>query len=84
MSILKVKCKPVEKEAIRFIKETVEECKAFCKGGMHYSHMRGDYYIITLEGNMYLTEGDYIIKGIKGECYPCKPDIFEKTYDIIL
>ena len=51
---------------------------------MHYSHMRGDYYIITLEGNMYLTEGDYIIKGIKGECYPCKPDIFEKTYDIIL
>ena len=71
MSILKVKCKPVEKEAIRFTKETIEECKEFCKGGMHYSHMRGDYYIITLEGN-------------KGECYPCKPDIFEKTYDIIL
>ena len=33
---------------------------------------------------MYLTEGDYIIKGLRDEYYPCKPDIFEKTYDIIL
>lgn len=38
-------------------------------------------YITTLEGVMTANEGDYIIKGVNGEVYPCKPDIFEKTYD---
>lgn len=37
--------------------------------------------IETLEGTMAASVGDYIIKGIKGELYPCKPDIFETTYD---
>ena len=37
--------------------------------------------IQTLEGKMYAGEGDYIVKGIKGEYYPCKPDIFEQTYE---
>lgn len=37
--------------------------------------------IRTLEGNMTGSEGDWIIKGINGEFYPCKPDIFEKTYE---
>lgn len=37
--------------------------------------------IRTLEGNMIASPGDYIIKGIQGEFYPCKPDIFEQTYD---
>lgn len=39
--------------------------------------------IPTLEGNMIAKHGDYIIKGVNGEFYPCKPDIFEKTYDIL-
>lgn len=39
--------------------------------------------ICTLEGLMNVTPGDWIIKGIKGEYYPCKPDIFEATYDPI-
>ncbi len=38
-------------------------------------------YIETLEGNMRADVGDYIIKGVNGEFYPCKPDIFEKTYE---
>lgn len=38
-------------------------------------------YIWTLEGNLYISEGDYIITGIKGERYPCKPDIFLATYE---
>ena len=38
-------------------------------------------YIETLEGNMEASAGDWIIKGVNGEFYPCKPDIFEKTYD---
>ena len=41
------------------------------------------YWIKTLEGNMMISYGDYIIKGIQGECYPCKPDIFEQTYDLV-
>lgn len=40
-----------------------------------------EYYIKTLEGDMKITEGDFIIKGVKGEFYPCKPDIFYATYD---
>lgn len=38
-------------------------------------------YIETLEGKMLASYGDYIIKGVNGEFYPCKPNIFEKTYD---
>jgi hypothetical protein len=40
-------------------------------------------YIKTLEGVMEANIGDYIIKGVNGEIYPCKPDIFEKTYEIV-
>lgn len=38
-------------------------------------------YIDSLEGHRLITNGDYIITGIKGERYPCKPDIFEQTYE---
>jgi hypothetical protein len=37
--------------------------------------------ISTLEGDLVVTPGDYIITGVKGEHYPCKPDIFEATYE---
>ena len=39
--------------------------------------------IETLEGIMYANSGDYIIKGIQGEYHPCKPDIFEQTYEMV-
>ena len=39
--------------------------------------------IDTLEGLITANEGDFIIKGIKGEFYPCKPDIFEQTYEVV-
>ncbi len=38
-------------------------------------------FIQTLEGEMRADKGDWIIRGVKGECYPCKPDIFEATYE---
>lgn len=44
-------------------------------------HVGHTLEIPTLEGTMSASCGDYIIKGIKGECYPCKPDIFEMTYE---
>lgn len=43
----------------------------------------GEIVINTLEGEMRAQPGDYIIKGIKGEFYPCKPDIFDNTYEIV-
>lgn len=39
--------------------------------------------IKTLEGDMVANEDDYIIRGVNGELYPCKPDIFEKTYEAV-
>ncbi len=57
------------------------------KATMEYSDNRKDGYdrigiiIKTLEGDHLAVEGDYIIKGVNGEFYPCKPDIFEKTYE---
>lgn len=42
---------------------------------------RAEFFIKTLEGRMNVDIGDWIIKGVKGEFYPCKPDIFEMTYD---
>lgn len=42
-----------------------------------------ELFIKTLEGDMMVSVGDYIIQGVNGELYPCKPDIFEKTYESV-
>lgn len=44
----------------------------------------GTLSIKTLKGTMTASAGDYIIQGVNGEFYPCKPDIFEKTYELII
>jgi len=44
----------------------------------------GEITIPTLEGKMKASDGDYIIRGVNGEFYPCKPDIFEKTYEPVV
>jgi len=41
------------------------------------------WVIVTLEGKMIVSPGDWIITGVKGEKYPCKPDIFEATYELV-
>jgi hypothetical protein len=41
------------------------------------------FSIPTLEGPMFVKAGDYVIKGVQGEFYPCKPDIFEETYEVV-
>lgn len=83
--------KPVEVEAIVWNGSNVDEIKEFCNGNERFETDSKDIngnvihflYIHTLEGKMYASIGDYIIKGVNGEFYPCKPDIFEKTYDAI-
>ena len=47
------------------------------------SHNGTSIFINTLEGEMRAECGDWIIKGVNGEFYPCKPDVFEKTYDVV-
>lgn len=46
-----------------------------------FAMSEGALYIHTLEGEMRADKGDWIIRGVKGEVYPCKPDIFVATYD---
>ena len=48
-----------------------------------FNFEQGGLFIKTLEGNHHVSVGDYIIKGVKGELYPCKPDIFELTYELV-
>jgi len=52
-------------------------------GGSVHVEPDGPIYITTLEGTMRADFGDYIIRGVKGEIYPCKPDIFEATYESV-
>lgn len=84
---MKYRKKPVVIEAVQFRRDCFEDVKAFTNGkAKNFRTERrpdGKSYceIETLEGVMTATEGDYIIKGVKGELYPCKPDIFEKTYE---
>jgi hypothetical protein len=55
--------------------------KAYEDGTIFFKD-QGEMYIKTLEGDHHASVGDFIIRGVNGELYPCKPDIFEKTYDI--
>ena len=85
----KYRKKPVGIEAVRFeySVEGINKLKDFCgesfKTWWKAREMGAVGYatILTLEGEHTATEGDYIIKGVKGEFYPCKPDIFELTYE---
>ena len=66
-------------------KPVVVEATQWFKHGDHPAVYRGTNtgraFIDTLEGVMKVTPGDYIITGVKGEHYPCKPDIFAMTYE---
>lgn len=73
--------KPVEIEAIQYTGNNLKELIEFVGGSLR---VRGNLVVIvTLEGDMIVSEFDWVIKGINGEFYPCKPDIFEKTYEVV-
>lgn len=81
--------KPVVVEAVQIPSpgpEYAKEWKALVEwlkadGCVYAIHPDARVYIATLEGEMKAGPGDWIIKGVNGEFYPCKPDIFEKTYE---
>ncbi len=80
MDVGKYRKKPVVIEAVKWNPLSPGEMIKFCPNYIR-SGVEECMYIETLEGAMKADPGDYIIKGIQGEFYPCKPDIFEATYD---
>lgn len=80
----KYRKKPVVIEAIQWDGEdnTLNELARFI-GKDIYLDVCSQFTIETLEGDMQASLFDYIVKGIKGEIYPCKPDIFEATYELV-
>lgn len=84
---MKYRKKPVVIEARQLGQNYDENCfiVEWCNGIAVDEEDNGNHLIAidTLEGRMYGDPGDWIIKGVKGEFYPCKPDIFEATYEVV-
>ena len=93
--IQKYKKKPVVIEAIQWVSSNIAEIEEFVGEKLETelssdaAYQVGeappcfDLIIPTLEGDMRASYGDYVIKGVQGEFYPCKPDIFEQTYELV-
>lgn len=85
----KYRKKPVVIEAVQLSGDYDSDGTCTCPGWIHkafddgvlYFDDSGELYVHTLEGEHHASVGDYIIQGVKGELYPCKPDIFEQTYE---
>lgn len=79
----KFRKKPVIIEAIQLRPDTLEEIKEWITVDTFIGMDNGILYleIPTLEGVMRASVNDWVIKGVRGEFYPCKPDIFEMTYE---
>lgn len=79
--------KPVVIEAVQWTGDNLQEVINFIdeKNCIRYQYCEGSsskvLIVKTLEGEHIASVGDYIIKGVKGEFYPCKPDIFAETYE---
>lgn len=73
--------RPVEIEAVQFTGYNYQEIKEFAGDSYRLNRINASIYIHTLEGDMLVTPTDYVIKGVKGEFYPCKADIFLETYE---
>lgn len=88
---MKYRKRPVIIEALKFDPTNINEIKLFVGENLIcgeanipvFSSQPQPYIIKTLKDDMIVSRGDYIIKGIKGELYPCKSDIFEQTYEKI-
>jgi hypothetical protein len=74
--------KPVEINAVQWLGNNLTEVIETVERNVH-PIPHGRLQIKTLEGTMTAEQGDFIIKGVQGEVYPCKPDIFRQTYEPI-
>ena len=88
----KFKKKPVTIEAVQWKNGKVSEVTEWISEALYKDpkevgaimRFKDEIRIFTLEGHMTAIDGDYIIRGVEGELYPCKPEIFKKTYDAVL
>lgn len=87
---MKYRKKPVLIEAVQFNPGSYDNISELFELGMNSVRTEQlgidgapTLLIETLEGTMTAQPGDYIIKGVKGEFYPCKPDIFKATYELV-
>jgi hypothetical protein len=86
---MKFRKKPVVVEAKRFDMRPLDQQELladWCRGRLRGTKLDAEERVIqidTREGEMEASFGDWIIKGVKGEFYPCKPDIFELTYEAV-
>ena len=83
---MKFRKKPVVIEAIQWTGDNERDIAVFCPVviAIHVADGSVGYLQIgTLEGAMTANVGDWVIRGVKGEFYPCKPDIFEATYEVV-
>lgn len=84
MSITKYRKRPVIIEAMRLLVSNAYEVSQWCGGEVKFvSPALPAVFIRTLEGVMRADLGDYIIKGVQGEFYPCKPEVFFATYEAV-
>jgi len=83
--MMRFRKKPIVIDAIKWDGHNLREIVEWSEGCARSAKPHKDFYdwlaIETLEGIMEAYVGDWIIRGIKGEFYPCKPDIFEATYE---
>ena len=79
---MKFRKKPVVIEAVQWdgTKESLEKIRKLGERNIRLN-MTTELVIETLEGRMLASLNDWVIRGVAGEVYPCKPDIFEKTYE---
>ena len=74
--------KPVVIDAVQFTGENIDDIRAFTGDPkLLFNKKERQCFIRTSEGEMTANANDWIIKGVKGEFYPCKPDIFAATYE---
>jgi len=78
---MKYRKKPVVIDAMQWDGTNVSETREFFGDSRDLSFFGDSVAISTQEGEMNASPGDWIIRGVKGEFYPCKPDIFALTYE---
>ena len=72
---------PITIKAVQYDGDNLEEIREWLGSNLKTSEHH-DPVIVTLEGNMMIGQGDYIVQGTKGEFYPVKPDIFDQIYEL--
>ena len=90
MGVVRIRNRITEKTAVQFVGNNNKEIEEFVGDALTYAARSIDgetssptLQIRTLEGDMFVSKGDWVIKGVQGEFYPCKPDIFEKSYEVV-